>query len=353
MYPRDMEDTTRPNILAIEKRTNGKLTQINFTELHVQALQFLARTGWARDIQIAGWLGASYSTVAKALVYLKRAKLVKSEVTYAKLRDFDTDNLTERRLTVWSITSRAMHEETIGHWTAAGYSSEDLCTATPGSINNLSQIDHRLCINDIAIIFARYGFQVAFEKDIKQLDGVGYAKSKRLSKVWIVGNGTHTPDLGIINPKDGRKWGVEIERRIKETESYEVIITRFISSGMGQLWFCQRPSIARAILRACEKRGISMTEYRYEYGNVWVSPDGLIRISIYRGGVVTPMAAQYRDYIARRRIFWEVAAGLPVECTNRDDRESVWQIPGGYKPLMGFPPSAPVDLATSWNKRKI
>lgn len=347
-----MENTDRPNILAIEKRANGKLTQINFTELHVQVLQFIARTGWARDIQIAGWLGASYTTVTKALTYLKKAKLVKSEKTYAKLRDFDSDNFSERQVTVWSITSRAMHEEIIGSWRVAGYGEDELCTATPGSINNLSQIDHRLCINDIAIIFARYGFEIAFEKDIKQLDGVGYARSKRLSKVWIVGNGTHTPDLGIINPKDGRKWGVEIERRQKETESYEVVISRFSNSGMGQLWFCQRPAIARAILRACEKRGITMTEFEFEYGSVWVSSDGLIRISIYRGGVVTPMPAAYPDCTDRRRIFWDVAAGLPVECISQNEKGSVWRLPLGHKPPMGFPPTSPIDRAKTWNKRK-
>lgn len=341
----------RPVYLGVEKRGKHKMTQIHFTEFHLRLLQFLARTRWARDIQIAGWLGCSLSSVNKALGYLKTKKLVKSLKADVYLRDFDSNTLSERKVTVWGITQKAAHEDILGYWEVPGY-EDDERTVTKVAEENLSQINHRLSINDIAVIFARHGFEIAFESDIRHLDGTGFLTSKRLQKVWTVGKNPHVPDLGIIDPQNReKKWGIEVERRQGTIESYVVKISQFKESKMGQLWFCQSQRIVNSLLKACETLGISMHSGEYPYGMMWYSSDALIRICLYSGGVATPMPTKYKDYLSRRSVFWDVASGLKVMCTSSDGKNSIWESPHRNALMMGFPSSGTVNLSQEWRKR--
>ena len=324
------------DFLKSEKRSNGRLTAIRYREIHTQILRFLAQAGWARDVQVAGWLDASVPTIRKALIELRNLGLTKSQRTYAKLRTFESGDVRERAVTVWAITSKASNEKYLGSWEVAGY-TEELYSAPPGELSNLKMVDHRLCVNDVAVLYARFGFQVAFEAEMKRLDGIGFTASKRLEKVWAAGKIPHFPDLGLISPNSPIRWGVEIERKLGTVESYEVVIQKFLDSQMGQLWFCQRETVTKAILRACENRGIILREYTYPYGNVWISENGLVRIMRYPCGVEA--LDKYLDKSSRYGIFWEVVAGLPVRCSSisPDGKLSTWEVTGGSIPLLGFP----------------
>ena len=303
--------------------------RVSFTRalpVDVEIMQFLLRFKYARAIQVAGWLGCSGTTAYRRLTFLKNQGYVESDKYAAYLRpwgDLSAD-ATGRIVTVWRVKDTG--RSTLDPWQVPG---DDLgvCVLPKASRFSKTMADHTLGVVDLGVWYKRYGYEVTSEREVKQVEMPGRAQGVVKSPVWCPKDASalHAPDLGVIDPRRGVKWGVELERALKPEAEYRKVIRAYSNAGMGQVWHVSRKATLKNLINAAGDVGFTMRMAKFNGVQMFSDQESqLIRFRLWQPGFVEPRSrAQFPK-------MWE------------------W-LSGGGDPLgLGVPQ---VDVSKSWRIR--
>ncbi|RLP57300.1 hypothetical protein D9R06_09985 [Kocuria marina subsp. indica] len=322
------KNTPIPEALRTAGAVQRRGSRYNMTRVlpvDVELMRFLLKMKYARPIQIAGWLGASGSYVYTRLRSLQAWGLVEKDVYSAGLRSWPPvggQRVEGRAVTVWRVTTKGRNR--LDPWPVAGEPAS-VPVKVKASKMSKSLGDHTLGAVDLAVLYRRWGFEVATEREYTALEMPQRVPPVVSSFVWcphVAGRG-HAPDLGVIHPDDGSKWGIELERATKRDTEYRDVMNLYVDHGLGQVWHSGSPATASNLTRAAASIGHPLRRVEVNGQTVFMSEDGMIRLVGWWPGFSDPEARkEWPD------VWPALDYGVP---------------PGGFTVAGGRP-----DLSVSW-----
>lgn len=309
---------------GVVRRRGDRMTYTRVLPVDIEAMRFILQVKYARPIQVAGWLGSSGGYAYERLRVLEGFGFLERDKYAVGLRDWPGEHtdIMGRAVTVWRVTQKGRNR--LEPWTVVGESPQ-VPVLLKASKFAKSMADHSLGVADLAVLYRRWGFEVAFEREFVSLEMPQRAAPAVSSPVWCPHRGGrgHAPDLGVIHPDDGSRWGIELERAIKRESEYRDVIGTYQAAEMGQVWHAQSPATVKNLVAAARNLGITLRPQTINGMTVMLSEDGLTRIVSWRPNYVDPL--------------------------NRAEWMKVWESLDGGTPPGGFEVSSgPVDLASRW-----
>lgn len=243
----------------------------------------LLRFKYARTLHVAGWLGASGSYAYERLRMLAAFGFVERDLYAVGLREWPDPGSTikGRPITVWRVTQKG--RDRLEPWTVPG-EPETIPVKLKASHFSKTMGDHSLGVVDLGVLFRRWGFAVATEREYVSLEMPQRAEPAVKSPNWcprLAGKG-HAPDLGVIHPHDGSMWGVELERAVKRENEYRDVIQAYRHHKVGQIWYAASEATATNLRNAAEAVGMTMEATTVRGHPLMVSEDWQCRIMAWR-----------------------------------------------------------------------
>lgn len=307
-------------------RRGDRYTMTRVLPVDVEIMQFLLKMKYARPIQVAGWLGASGSYVYTRLRSLQSWGLVEKDVYSAGLRDWpNVDNkIKGRAVTVWRVTTKGRNR--LDPWPVVG-EPETHPVKVKASKLSKSLGDHTLGVADLAVLYRRWGFEIATEREFTALEMPQRVAPVVPEHVWCPhSNGRgHAPDLGVVHPDDGSKWGIELERATKRDYEYREVMNLYVEHGLGQVWHSASPATATNLTRAASGIGYPLKRVEVNGQILLMSEDGMIRLTGWWPGFSDPKARSEWPDVWPTLDYGVTPGGFTVAAGLRDLSES-WKM---------------------------
>ena len=279
--------------VQLAKKSSGKRFE-RVIPLDVEILRLALSAKYVRNIQIAGWTGASYSHVEKRIRVLRDFGFIEQMSVSCRIPKSigDPKPWPARRATVWRATSAGARIADM--WQLAGAPTGVVASPTPYKPSQ-SLGDHTLGAVDLAVVFRRLGFGVVFEREFKSVEmaprkaGAGSTGAPLTWCTPLATGGLHAPDLGLIHPL-GSLWAVELELSLKPVERYLPVMRSMVETGRGQVWLVDSQAALSNLGVAARSLGFELMQFDMGPGvpPVFSDESGLIRVQRFRGGFDLP-----------------------------------------------------------------
>lgn len=297
-FPEDVDLNTKipdafrkVGVIGRRKRSSGVTwVRSRILPVDIEIMQFLLRFRYARPLQISGWVGCSLGYAVNRLGFLKSQGFVESDLYPVYLRPWGEPygRAVAHNESVWRVTTAGRSR--MEPWPVAG--EPETHPVIPKALRFSKSLgDHTLGIADLGVLYRRWGFQVATEVEYKMLEAPGRVEGS-LKPSWCVSKGTgsiHAPDLGVIHPDDGSKWGVELERNAKPLKEYQGTLNAYRQANMGCVWFAGSQAVARNISEASRTLGWLAKPIRLsDTVTIIATDDGALRIAPWVPSFIAP-----------------------------------------------------------------
>lgn len=261
------------------RRRGDRYTYTRVLPVDVEIMRFLLRFKYGRTVQVAGWVGASGSYAYERLRMLDSFGFVERDKYAVGLREWPDQHsaVKGRAITVWRVTQKG--RDRLDPWPVAG-EPETLPVLLKASQFSKTMGDHSLGVADLGVMFRRWGFEVATEREYVSLEMPQRVAPAVSDPVWcphVAGKG-HAPDLGVIHPSDGTMWGIELERAVKREHEYRDVISAYQRHGLGQIWYAASGATAANLRNAAASVGYDIQAVTVQGRTLLVSADGRFRL---------------------------------------------------------------------------
>lgn len=313
----------------------GKPRFVHVLPLDIEIMRLILAAKYVRSVHASGWTGASISYVNARIRFLKDMGFIEPMIVSANFPDQVGGGGKWRPSTVrvWRLTAKGFG--LLEPWQVVGapvgYVSLPAVAKPRNTLGN-----HTLAALDAAVVFRRWGFEVAFEREYKAVEVRASVKgggAAVLEPVWCTpgpAGGLHAPDLGVVHP-DGSRWRVELELTSKQFVSdYVGSVRSMFEAGDGQVWLAGSEQVVRNVGSACAQLGLPLREFDMGPGVPPVFADDSFRVRVqrFRGGFAPPSRVKWVPEL------WDSLVSLGV--------------PGGFA---GVSQVGVEGLRRSWSRR--